>query len=70
MPFQELKLLTITNGFEILPLTFEHTNQLASLDYYHKDPFERLIIAQAITEKLTIISKDNNFARYPVRLIW
>lgn len=70
MPFQELKFLVANNGFEILPLTFEHTNKLISLDFHHRDPFDRLIIAQAITDKLTIIGKDGNFAHYSVKLIW
>ena len=70
IPFQELKFLAINNGFEILPLTFEHTNRLVSLDFHHKDPFDRLIIAQAIIDKLTIIGKDRNFALYSVKIIW
>jgi PIN domain nuclease of toxin-antitoxin system len=70
IPFQELKFLAINNGFEILPLTFEHTNQLVNLHFHHKDPFDRLIIAQAITDKLTIIGKDKNFAPYSVKIIW
>lgn len=70
IPFQELKFLAINNGFEILPLTFEHTNRLVNLDFHHKDPFDRLIIAQAITDKLTIIGKDGNFAPYSVKIIW
>ncbi|MDP2412815.1 type II toxin-antitoxin system VapC family toxin [Daejeonella sp.] len=70
IPFQELKFLAINNGFEILPLTFEHTNRLVNLDFHHKDPFDRLIIAQAITDKLTIIGKDRNFAPYSVKIIW
>ena len=56
--FGELKSITPNNGFEILPLTFEHTNKLITLNFHHKDPFDRLIIAQALTEKLSIISKD------------
>ena len=70
IPFQELKFLAINNGFEILPLTFEHTNQLVNLNFHYKDPFDRLIIAQAMTDKLTIIGKDKNFAPYSVKIIW
>ncbi len=70
MPFQELKLITSSNGFEILPLTFEHTEKLTFLDFHHKDPFDRLIISQALTENLTIITKDANFGRYSAQLIW
>ena len=70
MHFRELKSITANNGMEILPLTFEHTNKLTVLDFHHKDPFDRLIIVQALTEKLTIISRDPNFSHYAVKLIW
>jgi PIN domain nuclease of toxin-antitoxin system len=57
-------------GFEILPIT---TNQIllnASLPYHHHDPFDRIIIAQAIFENLKIVSKDGHFENYKVQLIW
>ena len=41
MPFPELKVHTAQNGFELLPITFEHTNQLLNLPFHHKDPFDR-----------------------------
>jgi PIN domain nuclease of toxin-antitoxin system len=45
-------------------------NTLLSLEKLHKDPFDRLLIAQAITENLTLISIDAQFAAYPVPVIW
>lgn len=54
----------------ILPITFEHTANLTKLDFHHKDPFDRLIIAQALTDQLSIISRDSNFTKYSVKLIW
>ena len=67
----QLKDEIIKNGFEILPLDFEHIIKLSSLENHHKDTFDRIIIAQAISEKLNIISKDNNFESYKnVKVIW
>jgi PIN domain nuclease of toxin-antitoxin system len=61
----------LENGFEILPLDFIHILSLSELENFHRDPFDRIIIAQALTENLTLISKDQNFNLYPgVKLVW
>ena len=49
---------------EILPIEFEHLQQLLTLDFHHRDPFDRIIIAQGIVEKMIILSKDEQFANY------
>jgi len=67
---KELLTQAIKNGFEILPLTFDHSAGIISLEFHHKDPFDRMIISQAITENLQIITKDEKFDLYPVSLIW
>ena len=68
---ENLKNEITLNGFEILPLDFEHIITLSSLENHHKDPFDRIIIAQAIYEGFGIISKDNNFAYYKeIKVIW
>lgn len=58
------------NGFEILQISFEHIITVASLDFIHRDPFDRLIIAQAMNDKLTIITKDGFIAKYKATTIW
>jgi PIN domain nuclease of toxin-antitoxin system len=58
------------NDIEMLPLTFEHLQQLIKLEFHHRDPFDRIIIAQGLIEKMTIVSKDENFSKYNVPLIW
>ena len=58
------------NGFVILPIFPEHTVCVASLPFHHKDPFDRILIAQTMIEKLTIISKDGIFNSYGVDWIW
>jgi PIN domain nuclease of toxin-antitoxin system len=57
-------------GFEALPIT---TNQIlanANLEFHHQDPFDRIIIAQSLTEKMTIITRDSQFENYNVPIIW
>jgi len=56
--------------FEILHISFQHLDALMGLPKVHGDPFDRLIIAQAITESLTILSADRHFKDYPVDVIW
>jgi PIN domain nuclease of toxin-antitoxin system len=58
------------NGIELLPIKFLHTQQLINLPLHHRDPFDRLIIAQAMAEDMMIISKDENFNYYPVEIVW
>jgi PIN domain nuclease of toxin-antitoxin system len=48
---------------ELLPLTFEHIEKLLTLDYHHRDPFDRIIISQGLVENLFVITKDENFAK-------
>jgi len=57
-------------GIELLPLQVEHIYQLSDLPLHHRDPFDRLLIAQALCEKLTIIGGDSAFDKYKVDRIW
>jgi PIN domain nuclease of toxin-antitoxin system len=59
-----------TNQLRILPIEPKHTATLTSLPFHHRDPFDRLIIAQAMVEQIPIISGDEAFAAYPVTRIW
>lgn len=69
-PFNQIDRQITQNGFEILPVTFEDTLIVSALPFHHRDPFDRIIIAQAITNKLTIISKDGLFSSYTAKVIW
>ena len=57
-------------GMELLPIRYEHILQLESLPHHHGDPFDRLLIAQAITESLPILTGDRIFASYGIKLLW
>lgn len=57
-------------GIEFLPIRYEHVLQLENLPHHHGDPFDRLLIAQAITERLPILTADTAFKKYEVKLVW
>jgi PIN domain nuclease of toxin-antitoxin system len=56
-------------GFTVLDVSMAHLVALAGLPMHHRDPFDHLLIAQAMTEDATFISEDRNAARYPVRIV-
>ena len=58
------------NSFIILPIELQHTVALTTLPFHHRDPFDQLIIAQAMVENISVISGDAAFAAYPVTCIW
>jgi PIN domain nuclease of toxin-antitoxin system len=60
----------VDNGFAILSIEPRHTAELVSLPYHHRDPFDRLLIAQAIVEGMPIISGDPALDAYPIRRVW
>lgn len=57
------------NGLELLPITVEHIYALQVLPAHHKDPFDRLLIAQANVEKIALLSADDTFRQYDVNLL-
>jgi PIN domain nuclease of toxin-antitoxin system len=68
--FNNLSKLLKQNDFEIIPISFEHLQKLVQLDFHHRDPFDRIIIAQGIVENLTIVTKDEIFSNYIVNTVW
>jgi len=58
------------NGIQILPVQLSHALHLENLPPHHKDPFDRLLISQAIVENMTLVSADANFVKYQVNLLW
>ena len=59
-----------TNSIEILPVTLAHVLALENLPAYHKDPFDRLLVAQAMVEGAVLVSGDPNIAKYAVQVAW
>jgi len=60
----------IANRLTILPISPEHAAVVAHLEFHHKDPFDRLLAAQAQVEGVAIVSKDEIFDRYGVNRLW
>ncbi len=58
------------NGFQILPVELSHALYLENLPLHHKDPFDRLLISQAIVENMTLVTADAEFTKYQVNLLW
>ncbi len=58
------------NDIKLLPLDLNHLSELIRLPFHHRDPFDRLIIVQGMTEGLPLISKDASFKMYPIEVIW
>ena len=58
------------NGIEILSISVDHLLAVERLPMHHRDPFDRMLIAQSIEEKIPVITADQIFARYPIEVIW
>jgi PIN domain nuclease of toxin-antitoxin system len=58
------------NNIEILTITFEHLTVVSRLPFHHRDPFDRLLIAQSMSENLQIVSADTKFDSYEVDRKW
>ena len=70
-PFDELIHAQLKlNGIDLLNINVDHLSTLTTLPFHHRDPFDRLIIAQAIVEKLPVISLDGAFDAYGVTRHW
>jgi len=67
---QDLKQLIWKNGMEVLPITIEDTFFVSQLPFYHKDPFDRLLIAQAVNGNILLLSRDEAMQLYNVQTIW
>lgn len=70
LPIEELVETQVeTNGLRILPVELAHVLALDALPFHHKDPFDRLLIAQSIHEDVTLVSVDPEFPAYSVKLL-
>lgn len=60
----------IQEGFSILPIASAHITEYSKLPLHHRDPFDRLFIAQAIANGYKILGQDSSFDSYPVEMVW
>jgi PIN domain nuclease of toxin-antitoxin system len=67
---QFIRQAIVGNGFHFLHISPRHTERVSTLAFHHRDPFDRLLIAQALVDGTTIVSNDGDFPPYGVPLIW
>ncbi|MEO7908500.1 MAG: type II toxin-antitoxin system VapC family toxin [Roseiflexaceae bacterium] len=58
------------NSIQILDITLTHLDQVTKLAFHHRDPFDRMLIAQALVEAIPIIGVDSAFDAYGITLLW
>ncbi len=58
------------NGVDALTITFDHIAAIVELPFHHRDPFDRLLIAQALVEQIPVVSADPVFDAYAVERLW
>jgi len=67
---RELALGARERGLRFLPLRIAHAMRIATLPFHHRDPFDRMLIAQAMEHHFEVITKDPAFPAYDVRIVW
>ena len=68
--FDEISKIMRQYKIELIPITFEHIQKLMTLEFHHRDPFDRIIISQGLVEKFAVVTKDENFSKYNIKIIW
>lgn len=66
----ELDAKLVDEGMQVLPISLDHAVRAGALPVHHKDPFDRMLVAQAQVENLSVISSDAIFEKYGIRRIW
>jgi PIN domain nuclease of toxin-antitoxin system len=62
--------LAATGQVDLLPISPRHAEAVGELPWHHRDPFDRLLVAQAVLEGMTLVSCDAELARYGVTVVW
>ena len=70
LPFADIQGTIEQAGFAELSVTIAHTLRVRDLPQHHRDPFDRLLVAQAVDESLTLVSGDRTIRSYPVQTLW
>ena len=58
------------NNFALLPISLDHATMVEGLPSHHRDPFDRLLVAQALAENLAVVSRDVDFGKYGIARVW
>jgi PIN domain nuclease of toxin-antitoxin system len=57
-------------GLSVLPITLDHVERQAALPFHHRDPFDRMLVAQSMIEKLSLVSADTILDQYGIHRVW
>jgi PIN domain nuclease of toxin-antitoxin system len=60
----------VAQGYRLLSITWGHAAAVESLPWHHRDPFDRLLVAQALAERCPIVTRDRVFRKYGVDVVW
>lgn len=66
----DIETMVVSQRFSVLPVSFDHLRRFGALAQIHKDPFDRMMIAQALTEGMPIATADGRFVPYGVQIVW
>jgi PIN domain nuclease of toxin-antitoxin system len=67
---EPLAVSIVADDLTELPITLAHTDQLRDVPVHHRDPFDRLLVAQALVERATIVTHDRQFENYSAEVLW
>ena len=70
IPLDEFIQNRIDEGFRVLPIETQHLPALTTLPFHHRDPFDRLIVCQAMSESMPVCTNDALFTEYGIDLVW
>lgn len=66
---KDLRQIIAEHGYQIFPITIDHAEVAAALPFHHNDPFDRMLVAQAVTENLTLVTDDRLIGQYNVNIL-
>jgi PIN domain nuclease of toxin-antitoxin system len=69
-PLDEYIAAKVQQGLRILSVDWTHAAAVERLAFHHRDPFDRVIVVQAQSERIAVVTKDPVFAKYGVRVVW
>ncbi len=69
-PYEAIGIELAASDILLLPITFEDTVRVRQLPLHHRDPFDRMLICQALNNTLVIVSKDSHFDLYTIERLW
>jgi PIN domain nuclease of toxin-antitoxin system len=69
-PTEVIRTALIANAIRAIPITLSHSLALQGLPWHHKDPFDRMLVAQAQHEGMVLMTEDDEIRRYPVEILW